>query len=122
MTKLFGVPVGTLAAVLGITLVAVLGVVVILASRNRVLVRLGVRNIRRRPARSALIIVGSMLGTAIIAAALATGDSMSHTIRSSATAALGRTDEVVAPRGSSQFDLGALTTDAARSTGSRSFP
>jgi hypothetical protein len=40
-----------------------------------------------------------MLGTAIIAAALATGDTMSHTIRSSATAALGSTDEVVAARG-----------------------
>jgi putative ABC transport system permease protein len=122
MTELFGVPVGTLAAVLSVTLVAVVGVVVVLASRNRVLVRLGVRNIRRRPARSALIIVGSMLGTVIIAAALATGDSMSHTIRSSATAALGRTDEVVAPRGSSEFDVGAISTDAVRATGSRYFP
>ena len=122
MTKLFGIPVGTLAAVLTIGLVAVLGVVAILAVRNPVLVRLGVRNVRRRPARSALIVVGSMLGTAIIAAALATGDSMSHTIRSSATAALGHTDEVVAARGSSQFDVGAITTDAAGATGSRYFP
>ena len=122
MTKLFGIPVGTLAAVLTVTLVAVLGVVASLAVRNPVLVRLGVRNVRRRPARSALIVLGSMLGTAIIAAALATGDSMSHTIRSSATAALGRTDEVVAARGSSQFDVGAITTDAARATGSRYFP
>ena len=40
-----------------------------------------------------------MLGTAIIAAALTTGDTMSQTIRSSATAALGRTDETVAARG-----------------------
>jgi len=122
VTKLFGMPVQTLAAVLTITLVAVLGVAAALALRNRVLVRLGVRNVRRRPARSALIVVGSMLGTAIIAAALVTGDSMSHTIRSSATAALGRTDEVVAARGSSEFDVGAITADAARATGSRYFP
>ena len=122
MTKLFGMPVGTLAVVLSITLVVVLSVVAILALRNPVLVRLGVRNIRRRPARSALIVVGSMLGTVIIAAALATGDSMSQTIRSSATAALGRTDEVVAARGSSEFDVGAITVDAARATGSRYFP
>ena len=40
-----------------------------------------------------------MLGTTIIAAALTTGDTMSQTIRSSATAALGRTDETVAARG-----------------------
>ena len=122
MTKLFGMPVGTLAAVLGITLVVVLGVVAILALRNPVLVRLGVRNVRRRPARSALIVVGSMLGTVIIAAALATGDSMSQTIRSSATASLGRTDEVVAARGSAEFDVGAITADAARATGSQYFP
>jgi putative ABC transport system permease protein len=122
VTKLFGLPVGTLALVLSITLVVVLGAVAILAVRNPVLVRLGVRNVRRRPARSALIVVGSMLGTAIIAAALATGDSMSQTIRSSATAALGRTDEVVAARGSSEFDVGAINTDAARATGSRYFP
>ena len=122
MTKLFGMPVNTLAAALTITLMAVLGVAAGLAVRNRVLVRLGVRNIRRRPARSALIVVGSMLGTAIIAAALVTGDSMSQTIRSSATAALGRTDEVIAARGSSEFDVGAITADAARATGSRYFP
>jgi putative ABC transport system permease protein len=122
VTKLFGMPVGTLAAVLVIALVVVLGVVVILALRNRVLVRLGVRNVRRRPARSVLIVVGSMLGTAIIAAALATGDSMSQTIRSSATAALGRTDEVLAARGSSEFDVGAIATDATRATGARYFP
>ncbi|MGZ4229998.1 MAG: ABC transporter permease [Solirubrobacteraceae bacterium] len=122
MANLFGMPTGTLAAVLTITLLVVLGVVGILALRNRVLVRLGVRNIRRRPARSVLIVVGSMLGTAIIAAALATGDSMSQTIRSSATAALGRTDEVVAAHGSSEFDVGAIATDAARATGARYFP
>jgi putative ABC transport system permease protein len=122
VSKLFGMPVGTLAAVLSITLLVVLGVVASLAARNRVLVRLGVRNVRRRPARSALVVVGSMLGTVIIAAALVTGDSMSQTIRSSATAALGRTDEVIAAPGSSEFDVGATTGDAARATGARYFP
>ena len=40
-----------------------------------------------------------MLGTTIIAAALATGDTMSHTIRATAVQALGGTDEVVAANG-----------------------
>ena len=40
-----------------------------------------------------------MLGTAIIAAALATGDTMTQTIRSSAVSALGQTDELVSARG-----------------------
>ena len=122
MTRLFGAPVDTLAVVLAFALLAVLAIAAAFAMRNLVLVRLGVRNIRRRPARSALIVVGSMLGTAIIAAALITGDSMSQTIRSSATAALGRTDEVVAARGSSEFDVGAISADAGHSTGSGYFP
>ena len=41
-----------------------------------------------------------MLGTAIIAAALTTGDTISQTDPlESATAALGRTDEIVSARG-----------------------
>ena len=56
--------------------------------RNRVFFRLGVRN-ARRPGRTALIVAGLMLGTTIIAAALATGDTMSHTVRSAAVASLG---------------------------------
>ena len=52
-----------------------------LALRNPVLVRLGVRNFGRRRGRTALIVLGLMLGTTIIAAALVTGDTMSHTIR-----------------------------------------
>src|ERR1044072_3414321 len=79
MTSLFGIPMGALAVVLVIGLAAALGTVAMLALRNRVFFRLGVRNVRRRPGRSALIVVGLMLGTAIIAAALATGDTMSHT-------------------------------------------
>ena len=58
-----------------------------------------------------------MLGTAIIAAALATGDTMSQTIRFSATSALGSTDEVVAARGVEE----ALAAQAG-GTGSRYFP
>ena len=99
MTHVFGAPVDTLATVLMSILLVVLGAVAVLALRNRVFLRLGVRNVRRRPARSALIIAGSMLGTTIIAAALTTGDTMSQTIRSVAVSSLGRTDVVVAAKG-----------------------
>jgi putative ABC transport system permease protein len=81
MTKLFGIPIETLAVVLAAALGAALVALAVLALRNRIFLRLGIRNIRRRPARSALIVVGSMLGTAIIAAALATGDTMSTIVR-----------------------------------------
>src|SRR5438105_9156710 len=99
MSKLFGIQVGSLAVVLVGTLAIALGAVAALALRNRIFLRLGVRNVGRRRGRSALIVVGLMLGTAIISAALATGDTMSQTIRSSALTALGQTDEMVAAKG-----------------------
>ncbi|HEY3071013.1 MAG TPA: FtsX-like permease family protein [Gaiellaceae bacterium] len=117
MSKLFGIPVGALVIVLVGTLAIALAVVAALALRNRVFLRLGVRNVPRRRGRSALIVVGLMLGTAIITAALATGDTMSHTIRSSAVGALGQTDEVVAARGVSST----LALDGG-ATGGRYFP
>ena len=79
MTKIFGIPVGGLAAVLVALLGFALCIVGALAVRNRIFLRLGIRNVGRRRARSALIVTGLMLGTAIIAAALATGDTMSST-------------------------------------------
>jgi putative ABC transport system permease protein len=108
MTKLFGLPLETLAVVLVVLLAITLGVAVAKAIRNRVLLRIAVRNAQRRPGRSALIVVGLMLGTTIIASALATGDTMSQTIRSSALSALGDADEVVGAKGiSSMFATGA---------------
>ncbi len=58
-----------LAAALALLLVLVLGAVGALALRNRVFFKLGVRNVGRRRARTALIVVGLMLGTTIIASA-----------------------------------------------------
>ena len=118
MSKLFGIPVDELAVVLLALLVAALAVVGLLALRNRVFFRMGIRNIRRRPGRSALIVVGSMLGTAIIAAALATGDTMGRTVRSSAISALGQADEVVAAQGVAT----ALAAGTEGTTGTRYFP
>src|SRR5215218_8143371 len=108
MHELFGIPMDTLLAVLAVLLAAVAGALGLLALRNRVLLKLGVRNVGRRRARSALIVVGLMLGTTIIAAALATGDTMNHTIRSTATRALGETDEVVAAKGAIEDISGEL--------------
>ncbi|HSK15857.1 MAG TPA: FtsX-like permease family protein [Gaiellaceae bacterium] len=105
MTELFGIPIGTLLVVLLAGLVAAALVIGLLALRNPVLVRLGVRNVGRRKGRSSLIVLGLMLGTAIFAAALTTGDTMSNTIRSTAVSALGETDELVSAKGS-ELDVG----------------
>ncbi len=105
MTELFGIPIDTFLVVVLIALAGTFGVIAILALRNRVLVRLGVRNLGRRRGRTALIVVGLMLGTTIMATALTTGDTMSNTIRGTAVASLGETDELVSVRGA-EVDLG----------------
>ncbi len=112
MSKLFGIPMDTLVVVLAAMVVAAFGTIAVLALRNRIFLRLGVRNVGRRRGRSALIVLGLMLGTAIIAAALATGDTMSRTIRASATASLGNADERISVRGAEvdlQVESGAPT-------------
>jgi putative ABC transport system permease protein len=99
VTELFGIPIDTLLVILVVGLAAALGTVGALVLRNRILVKLAVRSATRRPGRSALIVVGLMLGTMIIASALATGDTINHTVRATAVDALGATDETMAPRG-----------------------
>jgi len=99
VNELFGIPLDTLLATLAVGLGVAFGLLAVLAIRNPVLVRLGVRNFGRRRARTGLIVLGLMLGTTIVAAALVTGDTMSHTIRVTATSALGESDEVVSAKG-----------------------
>ena len=89
MKEVFGIPVDTLLVILLVALGISLCALGALAIRNRVLVKLAVRSVGRRRGRSALIVVGLMLGTTIIAAALTTGDTMSHTIRTTAVADAG---------------------------------
>jgi putative ABC transport system permease protein len=115
MKGVFGIPVDTLLVVLLVGLGVALAALGALALRNRILVKLALRSVGRRRGRSALIVVGLMLGTTIIAAALTTGDTMSHTIRSTAVKALGSTDETVAAKGAVDDIPGAL--GAATGTG-----
>ena len=56
MSELFGVPVGSLAVVLAACSMLALGAVAVLALRNRVFFRLGVRNVTPPPGRTALIV------------------------------------------------------------------
>jgi putative ABC transport system permease protein len=115
MREVFGVPIDTMLVILAVALVVALGLLGVLALRNRILLKLAVRNVGRRRGRSALIVVGLMLGTAIIAAALVTGDTMNNTIRTTAVATLGETDETIAARGAVDDIPGAL--GAATGTG-----
>ena len=130
MQTLFGIPVNTLAYVLLAVFAIAGGIVALAALRNRVFLRLGVRDIWRRRSRTLLIVIGLMLGTALISAALNTGDTLSHSVRTSAIRSLGNTDELVGLKGVSAtqfgvfavvdyFDQGTLTQvrDAANASG-----
>jgi putative ABC transport system permease protein len=104
MERVFGLPVGGLTVGLVILMATAGALIGVVAIRHRVFFRMGVRNIWRRPARSVLIVVGLMLGTAIICSALITGDSMGRTVRSAVLETLGPTDEHVVLAGSRAHD------------------
>ena len=95
MKRVFGVPAGPLSLWLAVILLVSVGALTALAVRNLVFLKIGLRNIPRRRGRSALIVLGLMLGTTIIASSLLTGDTMARTVRSAAIQSLGSTDEMV---------------------------
>lgn len=68
-----------------------------LYGRNPVLVKLGLRNIPRRPTQSILIVIGLALSTIIIVSALSTGDTLAYSLQRQAVAAYGEIDEILAP-------------------------
>ena len=85
------------ALAFGAAVIAILLYLVLLYVRNPVLVKLGLRNIPRRPTQSILIIIGLALSTIIIISALSTGDTLSSSLRRQAVAAYGEIDEILAP-------------------------
>src|SRR6266508_2156508 len=95
MQRVFGLPAGPLSLWLAIMLIACVGAITVLAVRNLVFLKIGLRNIPRRRGRTALIILGLMLGTTIIASSLLTGDTMASAVRSSVVKSLGLIDETV---------------------------
>src|SRR4051812_32603609 len=104
MDRVFGLPAGPLAAALAVLLVVAIGALSVIAARNVVFLKIGLRNIPRRRSRSVLIVAGLMLGTAIIAASLLTGDTMATAVRGSVTKTLGVTDEVITAGTSANID------------------
>ncbi|MDT8307546.1 MAG: FtsX-like permease family protein, partial [Anaerolineae bacterium] len=86
----------TFSFVMLVALGIVLLFVALLSLRNPLIGRLGVRNIPRRPAQTALIVTGLTLSTVIIASALATGDTLDYSIQRHAVDAYGEIDEIVA--------------------------
>ena len=92
MDKLFGIPIDLLLTIL----LAVFGIGAALlafsAVRNRVAFKMAARNILRRRAQTALIVLGLMLATLLFSASFVTGDTLTNSFRTMATASLGEVD------------------------------
>ena len=95
MQRVFGFPAGGFAVALAVLMALALGALAVVAARNPVFLRMGLRNIPRRRGRAALIVLGLMLGTTIITSALLTGDTMAAAVRGEVIESLGPVDETI---------------------------
>ena len=95
MQELFGLSMNLIMVVLLVIFLAGMAVVGVMAWRNRIMLKMGLRNIPRRRSQTVLIIFGIMLSTMIMAAAFGTGDTISFSIRNEAVESLGTIDEVI---------------------------
>ena len=81
---------------LGLLLVAVVfTVVIIAAARRRVLLRMSLRNIARRKTRAAIVVLGLMVGTALISSAMVVGDTLEYIFTEDVLQRWGQVDEVI---------------------------
>jgi putative ABC transport system permease protein len=95
MNELFGIQMTyIMVALLAVFALSVISVAFVFFS-NRVMFRMGIRNLPRRGTQTGLIVVGLMLSTLITTAAFTTGDTVDYSISSAAYDALQRTDLVL---------------------------
>src|SRR5688500_8001173 len=84
-----------LEAVLLVALLACVATALYIAVARPVLRRLALRQISRRPGEAVIVVLGSLLGTALIVASLAVGDSLDRSVRQTAYDVLVPVDETV---------------------------
>ncbi len=102
-TSIFG------SSLIGIEVYGVLVLLLItlgMMSRDKITVRMSLRNFTRRKTSMALVIAGLMIGTAMISGSLVTGDTLTNLFTRGAYNGYGYADEVVytqSPQGGYQF-------------------
>ncbi|HSP70765.1 MAG TPA: hypothetical protein VLN26_00245, partial [Gaiellaceae bacterium] len=72
-------------------------------ARKPILRRLALRNASRRPREAALVVLGSLLGAAIVTGSFVVGDTIDGSIRQAARAHLGPIDELTVVQDTSQW-------------------
>ena len=117
MEQLFGVP--TTQLMCGLLAVFAASLVLITASalRNRVSFRMAARNLPRRRAQTALVVLGLMLATMLFSASFTTGDTLTNSLRLQSLENLGQVDAQVQAKGehsSAGQPFGEASVDRAR--------
>jgi putative ABC transport system permease protein len=92
MNEIFGIPANTLLVVLSVLVGLILAVVAVTALLFPLSFRLGIRNLWRRKAQTALVIGGLALSTMIITSALGIGDTIDYSTKSGVYQDLGGID------------------------------
>jgi len=95
MDELFGLSMDYIMYALLAGLLVSLSTVAYVVLRNRIMFKMGVRNIPRRMAQTVLIVIGLMLSTLIISAALTTGDTVDRSMTNWVYKLAGHLDEIV---------------------------
>src|SRR2546428_8262711 len=78
-----------------VAVLIVVGSVLLLGLRRRILLRIGVRNFLRRRSQVALAVAGLLIATSIISGSLIMGDSFRETVRDVVFRGLYMVDEIV---------------------------
>ncbi|MBT3363294.1 MAG: ABC transporter permease [Chloroflexi bacterium] len=99
MEKLFGIPMNQLMVALLIIFGVGIAVMALIALRNRVLLKMAVRNIPRRRTQTILVVLGLMMASLLFSASFSTGDTLTHSIRLEALAEIGEVDVIVQTEG-----------------------
>jgi putative ABC transport system permease protein len=76
-------------------IVATMCIRLLFEKRQRIIGRMALRNLRRRKRNTALIIIGLLVGSAIVSSSLVVGDSLDATLQAEFTEALDETDIVI---------------------------
>jgi putative ABC transport system permease protein len=95
MKELFGLSMDTIMLALVAMLAVAIACVVFIFITNRMMFKMGLRNLRRRGLQTGLVVVGLMLATLITTAAFTTGDTVDFSIARSGYESLQRTDLVL---------------------------
>ena len=95
MKEIFGLATSDLMLGVVAVLAAIGAVIAVLAWRQPLFFRLGLRNVPRRRAQSSLIVLGLMISTLIIAAAFTVGDTLSGSLRNTAFELTGPIDHLI---------------------------